>query len=133
MKVLNNKLACFIVAIVLLFTGMCSGIQEADSFFAYNMQQPKATVLSTSGNIQDSYVRYTRESISSARDVLMMASMARRVCMRVGTRMPLVLSQMEITSQILFIYLLTVGAIIGQTVSNETVILRFIHHKDGKK
>lgn len=133
MKVLNNKLACFIVAIMLLFTGMCSGIQEADSFFAYNMQQPKATVLSTSGNIQDSYVRYTRESISSARDVLMMTSMARRVCMRVGTRMPLVLSQVEIPSQILFIYLLTVGAIISQTISNETVILRFIHHKDGKK
>lgn len=133
MKVLNNKLACFIVAMMLLFTGMCSGIHEADSFFAYNMQQPKLTVLSTSGNIQDSYVSYTRESISSARDVLMITSMARRLCVRVGTRVPVVLSQMERTSQFLFIYLITVGAIIFKTISNDTAILRFIHHKDGKK
>lgn len=133
MKVLNNKLACFIVAMMLLFTGMCSGIQEADSFFAYNSSQPKVTVLSTSGNIQDSYMSFSRESISSAQDVLMMTSMARRVCMRIGTKMPLVLSQMEIHSQFLLFYLLTVGAIVYRAISNETVILNFIHHKDGEK
>ncbi len=133
MKRLNNKLACFIVAIILLFTGMCSGIHEADSFFVYNPNQPTMEVMNTLGHAVDDSMSYTRETINSAQDVLMLTSMARRVCVRVGTRVHLILSEVEIPSQILFIYLVTVGAIIGKAISNETVILNFIHHKDGKK
>lgn len=112
---------------------MCSGIHEADSFFVYNPNQPTMEVMNTLRATVDDSMSYTRETINSAQDVLMLTSMARRVCVRVGTRVHLILSEVEIPSQILFIYLVTVGAIIGKAISNETVILNFIHHKDGKK
>lgn len=133
MKALNSRMACFLLAIILLFAGMCSGILEADSFFAYNINQPQRTVLSDAGAVRSESMSFTYETISAAREVLAFTGMARRICLRIGTRVPVVLSGAEVLARLLILYLVTVGAIIAQMISSEAVILRFIHHQDGEK
>lgn len=128
----RNSRLCYFLTVILLLSGMCFEHVEADSSFVYPECSKTAAVLSSGGSVLTAVDSCTPEMLGHP-DADTAISDARRPSGRTSFRSFQTILFLRNCFQGLIIILLTVGIGISIESASHTVIVSYIHKKDGKK
>lgn len=130
MEARRSRIICFMIAFILLFSGMCSAGTGADSGFVRTLETTEGDSINKS-DIDFSYAKAcTNKMISGMRGTIVLA---RRAYSRLGSRVNLSFIPVNGVSLNLFFYFAVVCAILFCILCSETAILNYIHKQDGEK
>lgn len=129
----QKKSICFLFMICILFLGMCfENVQTDSSFLCENTAHTVSTLRSTESPTLTDHV-YRQETFSEQAYAVNLRQAVRRTFTRTNKGAALNLIFVDILPQISpTIYTSSDCELIHESFSN-TVIVNYIHHKDGKK
>lgn len=123
----------YILAFAMLLSGMCFECTKADSFLEYTFAQgPEAYIASGGAAISDEEICTTEMlGIRSVFNVRQFVN--RNLCTRRNVRASLVLLGTDAGLHIYSNFFTSAGIVWCPRLCLQTVILNYIHNKDGKK
>lgn len=128
----NKNLLCLILAIAMIFSGMCSNSIKADSVLeCLNLNNVTSTLDSSDDTSVPPEFRY--EEISGARIVSNAIKSDRRSEEKTNHRTDSYLANSEILQQNFTSFFDYVACEISFDFHSATIIINYIHQKDGKK
>lgn len=124
---------CVILAMMIVWVGMYLQIQEIDSLFLCR-PDGYATAAMYGSEVQgeDAILR-PAEELTAVRDVIVRYQSVRRVLSGRGERLCVQTLMTPLMAMLLSTYLFAMTVHLGKMNASSTVILRFIHSKDGEK
>lgn len=128
----QKKSLCFLLMICILFLGMCVENNQADSFFSYESSTHTASALlgkRTTLTVQE----YTIESISKDDYITCFNQISHRSFTSGNRGTALSLLFVDILPQYSSLIQISSDIELADESSCSTVIVNYIHHKDGKK
>lgn len=128
----RNSMICYFVIAVLLLSGMCFDHIESDSSYAYPECSKTADVFYSAGGVLTAVDSCTPKMLGQP-DSDTVISDARRPAGRTSFRSSQIILFLRNYFQSLTMILLAVGIGISIESASHTVILMYIHKKDGKK
>lgn len=128
----QKKSLCFLLIICILFLGMCIDNNQADSFFSYESSVHTASTLLGKGTTLTAQ-EYTIESISKDECFIGSCQIARRSFSPGNKGTSLSLLFVDILPQNSSLTQISSDIELTDESSCSTVIVNYIHHKDGKK
>lgn len=128
----QKKSLCFLLMICILFLGMCIDNNQADSFFSYESSVHTASTLLGKGTTLTAQ-EYTIESISKDEYFIGSSQIARRSFSPGNKGTSLSLLFVDILPQNSSLTQISSDIELADEFSCSTVIVNYIHHKDGKK
>lgn len=128
----QKKSLCFLLMICILFLGMCIDNNQADSFFSYESSVHTASTLLGKGTTLTAQ-EYTIESISKDEYFTGSCQIARRSFSPGNKGTSLSLLFVDILPQNSSLTQISSDIELADESSCSTVIVNYIHHKDGKK
>ena len=129
MKEVGSRAVCFMIALILLLSGMCSQSLRADSSFVNVSNTSEAD--SICKGIDFSYEKNcTNQMVTGMRDCV---AVVRKVYSRLNIKSILNFLWVKGISSNLRFYYITAMFICSRIMYSETAILKFIHGQDGKK
>ena len=129
----QKKSLCFLLMICMLFLGMCVENVQADSFFSYESSAHTASTLLSGDRTTLTAQEYTVENISRDECFTSTSQIVRRSFNRSTRGTALSLLFMDILPQISPFIQMSSDLELADESSCSTVIVNYIHHKDGKK
>lgn len=134
MNLLKQKMSIyFLLLICMLFLGMCIENVHADSFFSYESSAHAASTLLSGERTSLTAQEYTVVTISRQDFVTCSNQIIRRSFTRNTRGTALLLLFVDILSQISPFIQTSSDFELTDESSCSTVIVNYIHHKDGKK
>ena len=128
----QHKSICFILILSMLFLGMCFENIEADSSLAYQLVSQADSTLRSSQNTSLFRQIYMEESIGRPVGNSIQLN-ARRNNSRTGRGTDVSLLSADILLQTFPHTSIVLSPIYGSASHSTSVIVDYIHHKDGKK
>lgn len=122
---------CLIMVFMIVVTGMCCRIGQADSLFCAVTEQESQQILTSGESLTDASEVCTQELLR--RDSSALFSNSRMVRIRTNLRIVLLFIIAGGTLQCLKHILAAVSEEVYWQIHSNTVILSYIHHQDGKK
>lgn len=129
----QHKSICFLLMISMLFLGMCFEDIEADSCFAYQLSVQTNSTLRSMQNTSLSHQSFTEETTIGQPVSAIIRQAAKRSCSRTGRNSELDLLSAEILWHNFPTFFTLSSRESGYEIPSNTVIVDYIHHKDGKK
>ncbi len=129
----QKKSICFLLLICMLFLGMCFENVQADSFFLTKTTAQATSTIRSAGHSTLTNLVYHEEAIAKQDCATDINQVVRRCLNRTlrGTALNLIF--VDILPQISPIILTSADCELTEESSSCTVIVNYIHHKDGKK
>lgn len=128
----QRKSLCFILILSMLFFGMCFENLEADSFLSYLLTTQADSMLRSSQNTSLSQQVYIEDTLGRPVGNVIRLS-ERRNNSRIGRETDLDLLSAELLLQIFPITFILLSHFYGSEAHSNSVIVDYIHQKDGKK
>lgn len=129
----QKKSICFFLMICMLFLGMCVENIQADSFFLYESSSHTASTLLSGKRTTLATQEYQVETISREDFITSGTQNICRSFSRNSRGTALSLLFVDILPQISPIIFAAADCELTEESSSSTVIVSYIHHKDGKK
>lgn len=129
----QKKSICFFFMICMLFLGMCVENIQPDSFFSYESSTHTASTLLSGKRTTLTTQEYQVETISREEFIASSNQNVYRSFNRSNRGTALSLLFVDILPQISPIILTSADCELTKESSSSTVIVGYIHHKDGKK
>lgn len=129
----QKKSLCFLLMICMLFLGMCVENAQADSFFSYESSSHAASTLLSGERTTLTTQEYPVENISRDECFTSSSQIVRRSFSRSNRGTALSLLFVDILPQISPFIQASSDSELTDESSCSTVIVNYIHHKDGKK
>lgn len=129
----QKKSICFFLIICMLFLGMCIEQFQADSFFSYESSTHTASTILSGQRTTLTSQEYRMEDISQEDYITGCGQIVHRSFCRSNRGTALSLLFVDILPQISPIILTSTASELTDEASCSTVIVNYIHHKDGKK
>lgn len=126
----RNNFICFLLAITMLISGMCFNSAKADSLFSCKNSVNSTSTIHSFDNLW-SHPEVRTEEISGVR--ILTSSIKSENRSGAHTRLDCHLNSVEILSQNFFCYSTAVADDFYSEIRSNTVIINYIHQKDGKK
>ncbi len=134
MKLLKQKKSlCFFIMICMLFLGMCVEYIQTDSFFSYESSAHSASTLLSGERITLTSQEYKAENISKDECFTNSSHVIRRSFNRSNKGAALSLLFVDILPLIFSFIQTSTDYELANESSCSTIIVNYIHHKDGKK
>lgn len=129
----QKKSICFLLMICMLFLGMCfESIQTDSSFSCENTTYTVSTIRSAERTTLTKQVYYD-ETLAKEESITDSQQAVRRLFTRTSRGIALNLAFVDILPQISPIFYTSLDCELAQESSSNTIIVNYIHHKDGKK
>ena len=129
----QKKSICFLLMICMLFLGMCFENIHADSSFSCeNTTYTISTIRSAEETTLTKQVYY-EETLAKEESIMDPQQAVRRIFSRISRGISLNLAFVDILPQISPIFYTSLDCELAQESSSNTIIVNYIHHKDGKK
>lgn len=128
----KTKIISFILAVVMLMSGMCFGIMEADSMFLYPVNENAVKVLTSAKEMPTSEQVCTNEMLGKERLQSREISL-RKNDNRSAVRAGMVLSSLEIPPIAPLFKKEAMMSREADSSCGEKTIIAYIHHQDGEK
>lgn len=129
----QKKSICFLLMICMLFLGMCFENIQTDSFFSYETTTHSASTLRSGERTTLTSQVYQEETLARQDGITSFSQDVRRCFSRTTRGTALNLLFVDILPLISPIILISSDCELAQESSSRTVIVNYIHHKDGKK
>ena len=130
MKYIHNNLVWILLAIIVMTTGMCSEIERADSFLAYQNQSTEVEMINHQKDIATYIGNCTNKLITGLRDTF---QRCRRGQERISFRNYAEFLWMKKILHLILFFVVTVTVTYLIIQSDSIAILEFIHNQDGEK
>lgn len=129
----QKKSICFLLMICMLFLGMCfESIQTDSSFSCENTVYTVSTIRSAERTTLTKQVYY-EETIAKEESITDPQQAVQRLFNRTSRGIALNSAFVDILPQISPIFYTSLDCELAQESSSNTIIVNYIHHKDGKK
>lgn len=128
----QNNIICLLLTAIMLLSGMCYEKVHADSLFSYESLADNTSSMDSSDSLADNTVLLLGE-LFSQRNVITSIRHTRQTDERTGPRTDLYLSFVDALPHYSIFYSMAADVELYSEARSNTVIINFIHHKDGKK
>ena len=129
----QKKSICVLLIISMLFLGMCfESVQAGSSFSCESTTFTTSTIRSTERTTLTSQI-YAEETLAWQDCITSFQQAVRLTFSRTTRGIALYLALVDILPQVSPIYYTSSNCELSKESSSNTIIINFIHHKDGKK
>ena len=129
----KSKFICAILAVIVVWVGMYFQMQEVDSLFLCRPNGYKTAAMYRAQGQGNDIILHRAEEVTVIRDAIVRFQSVRRVLPGRGERLSVHMLIAPFMAMLLAVYLFAIAVHAGRMNASSTVILRFIHNKDGEK